>query len=187
MSKVFNFPDAIPKLLGEVVYLRELSEEDIPAWFERASDHESADLAGDSIPESAEMGFSWLQRHREQFRRQIGIRWAIVPQDLAASVGTIGLTITSTEDRIAEIGFVIGRAYWGKGLGTAAAQLVTHYAFHTLGLAEIQAEVLQRNLASRHVLEKLGFQLERDLPGDSQAEMGSEDCYLYVLPKHPPR
>ncbi len=181
MTQTLNFPDVLPTLFGDTVYLRELTEDDIPAWFERASDAESAMLAGDPIPESIAMGFQWLQRHRERFRQQTGLRWAIVPKGSTASVGTIGLTITSKAERIAELGIVINRAYWSKGFGTAAAHLVTGYAFSTLGLAEIQAEVLQRNLASRRLLEKVGFHLLHAIPGDPQADTDAEDCFLLVL------
>jgi ribosomal-protein-alanine N-acetyltransferase len=181
MSQTLHFPDAVPALFGDTLYLRELTEDDVPAWFERASDPESAVLAGDPIPESIEMGSQWLQRHRERFHQQAGIRWAIVPKGSTDSVGTIGLNITSREKRIAELGIVIGRAHWGKGIGTSAAHLVTGYAFSTLGLAEIQAEVLQRNLASRRLLEKVGFQLLRAIPGDPHSETDFEDCFLLVL------
>ena len=174
-------PDAVPTLLGNMVDLRERTQDDVPAWFARASDPESAVLAGDPIPESIELGVHWLQRHRERFHQHAGIRWAIVPKDSTESVGTIGLTITSNEERIAELGIVIGRAYWGKGIGTAAAQLVTGYAFSTLGLAEMHAEVLQRNRASRRLLEKVGFHLLRTIPGDPQSDTDVEDCFLFVL------
>ena len=181
MSQSLYFPDAVPTLSGDMLYLRELTEDDVPAWFERASDLESAVLAGDPIPESVEVGFEWLQRHRERFRQQAGIRWAIVEKGSTHSVGTIGLAITSKEKRIAELGIVIGRAYWGKGIGTSAAHLVTGYAFGTLGLAEIRAEALQRNLASRRLLEKAGFRLLRTIPGDPHSETDFEDCFLFVL------
>ena len=127
------------------------------------------------------MGFHWLQRHRERFRQHAGIRWAIVPKGSTDSVGTIGLAITSKQERRAELGIVIGRASWGKGIGTSAAQLVTGYGFSTLGLAEIQAEVLQRNLASRRLLEKVGFHLLRTIPGDPHSDTNFEDCFLFVL------
>lgn len=181
MSQTLRFPDAVPELFGDLVYLRELTEGDVPAWFERASDPESAALAGDPIPESIDMGFRWLQRHRERFRQQTGIRWAIVPKGSTGSVGTIGLSITSRERRVAELGIVIGRAYWGRGIGTSAARLVTDYAFSTLGLAEIQAEVLQRNRASQRLLEKVGFRLLRAIPGDPHSDTDAEDCFLFVL------
>ncbi len=181
MSKTLNFPDEVPILIGDTVSLREITEADIPAWFERASDTESAVLAGDAIPESIEMGFQWLHRHREQFRQQKSIRWAIVLKGSTQSIGSIGLTFTSKEECIAKLGIVIGRAYWGKGIGTSAAQLVTDYAFNKLCLAEIQAEVLQRNMASIRLLEKVGFHLLRAIPGDPQSETDSEDFFLYVL------
>src|SRR5689334_24860977 len=110
MFNSLHFPDAVPTLVGDMVYLRELTEADVPAWFARASDPESAVLAGDPIPESVDMGVHWLERHRERFRQQAGIQWAIVPMGSAESVGTIGLTISSKEQRRAELGIVIGRA-----------------------------------------------------------------------------
>ncbi len=181
MSQTLNFPDEVPEFFGDTVFLRDIAEDDIPTWFERASDPESAVLAGDPIPESIEMGFQWLHRHRERFRQQTGIRWAIVPKSSTQSIGTIGLTITSKEKRIAELGIVIGRAYWGKGFGTSAVHLVIDYAINILGLAEIQAEVLQRNMASIRLLEKVGFHLMRAILGDLQSNTDSEDLFLYVL------
>src|SRR4051795_7600734 len=42
MFQTLHFPDAVPTLFGDMVFLRELTEDDVPAWFERASDPESA-------------------------------------------------------------------------------------------------------------------------------------------------
>jgi RimJ/RimL family protein N-acetyltransferase len=81
---------------------------------------------------AVEMGVHWLERHRERFRQHAGIRWAIIPKGSTESVGTIGLAITSKDERRAELGIVIGHAAWGKGIGTSAVQLVTGYAFSTL-------------------------------------------------------
>lgn len=181
MAHPLQFPDAVPTLVGDLVSLRELTEDDVPAWFARASDPEIAVLAGDPIPESIAMGVHWLQRHRERFRQHHAIRWAIVPTGATGSVGTIGLTIPPNAAGRVDLGIVIGRSSWGKGIGTAAARLVTDYAFSTLGVAEIHAEVLQRNLASQRLLEKVGFQLLRAISGDPQAATDSEDCFLLVL------
>ena len=181
MSQTLNFPDKVPELFGDTVFLREITEGDIPAWFERASDPESAVLAGDLIPKSIEMGFQWLRRHRERFRQQTGVRWAIVQNSSIRSIGTIGLTIKSKEECIAELGIVIGRAYWGKGIGTSATHLVIDYAINILSLVEIQAEVLQCNMASIRLLENVGFRLMRTIPDDPRSNTDSEDFFLYVL------
>jgi [ribosomal protein S5]-alanine N-acetyltransferase len=184
MSRALRFPQEVPPLRGALVDLREVTVADLPAWFARATDAESADLAGDPIPESVELGHALLQRNRERFSQQLGIRWAIVPTGSTQSVGSIGLAITSNEERTADIGFVVGRAHWGKGLCTCAAALVLDYGFGELDLSAVRAEVLQRNVASRRVLEKVGFRIEREVPGDPQSGGESEDCYIYVL-RHP--
>lgn len=181
MFQTLRFPTVVPHLYGSTVSLRDVTKDDIPAWFARASDAESADLAGDPIPESIEQGYAWLWRHRERFSQQIGIRWAIVPTGATESVGTVGFTVVSKDERACEIGFVVGRPYWGRGLCTSAAQLAIDYGFREFGLAVIRAEVLQRNGASRRVLEKLGFRIERAVPGDPQSGGESEDCFIYVL------
>jgi [ribosomal protein S5]-alanine N-acetyltransferase len=159
-----RFPVAIPTLVTESVSLRQLDEEDIPSWFQRATDVESADLAGDPIPMSQEMGVSWLEKHRDQFRNKVGLRWAIVPRGSAVSVGTVGLVIKSGNEQCADLGVVVARSWWSKGLGGAAIRMVTRYAFSEVGLSEIRAEVLQRNRASIRLLEKTGFNLARVLP-----------------------
>lgn len=50
MSQSLNFPERVPPLAAGSLTLREMTEEDVPAWFERASDPESSRLSGDPIP-----------------------------------------------------------------------------------------------------------------------------------------
>jgi [ribosomal protein S5]-alanine N-acetyltransferase len=166
-----HFPAAIPILLGQGFQLRELNEADIPPWFERATDAESADLAGDPIPDSIEKGTAWLERHRQRFREKTNLRWSIVPTTAQRSIGTVGLLIKSNETVYAELGIVVARSHWGAGFGTAASRLVVQYGFDEVGLPEIRAEVLERNPASIRLLEKTGFELVRHLtPTDEEPE-----------------
>ena len=64
------------------------------------------------------------------------------------------------EDEL-ELGYWIGRPYWGHGYATEAAQAVVGRAFGALGVSCIQAAYFDGNDRSRHVLEKLGFGYER--------------------------
>ncbi len=181
MRQAINCPDVVPELIADSLRLRELCEEDIPSWFERATDVESAWLAGDPIPESIAKGAQWLERHRERFRQQTAIRWAIVIDSAPQSVGTIGLAIISNEERVAELGIVIARAHWSKGIGSSAARRVARFAFETLDLIEIRAELLASNLASRRLLENVGFRLHSMITDFEQTEAGSIEGCLYVL------
>ena len=58
---------------------------------------------------------------------------------------------------IVEIGWTIGKAHWGKGIATEAAQAVVEHGFRRLGLPAIVAVVHRDNAASLRVARKLGF------------------------------
>jgi ribosomal-protein-alanine N-acetyltransferase len=173
-------PDLFPILRGEGLLLRELSEADLPAWFARLSDAESAALAGDPVASSIEAAFEGLRHHREAFRNKEGLRWAIVPDALGVSVGSIGLFRFDPAAASAEIGAVVGRAHWSQGIATRAARLVLGYAFDELGLRRIEAAVLERNHAVKRVLEKLGFERLSHVPPGRGVAAGAEDEVFFV-------
>lgn len=181
MPNSLPFPDTLPVLRDEIVCLRALEESDIPAWFARASDIEAADLAGDPVPASVELGVPWLARQREVFRLRTAMRWAIVPKGVGEGIGTVGLTLPEPQAAEAELGIVVGRPYWGRGLGTAAVRLALRYGFEVLQLQQVRAEVLQRNPASIRLLEKSGFGFVRLQP-PTPAEPEVMLQYLHVNP-----
>jgi len=59
--------------------------------------------------------------------------------------------------RLPEIGFILRRDLWGRGLVTEAARAVVEHVFRTRDIDELRADADPRNLASIRVLEKLGF------------------------------
>jgi len=158
-------PDVFPVLKGGGLTLREMREEDLPAWFARLSDPEAAALAGDPIATSIQAAVDGLAFHREAFRTKEGLRWSIVPDDVAASVGTIGFGTLDQANRKGAIGGAIGRAHWNRGIATAATRLVVDYGFSVLGLERIEAEAMAVNVGSIRVLERVGFQREGLLRG----------------------
>jgi ribosomal-protein-alanine N-acetyltransferase len=60
-------------------------------------------------------------------------------------------------------GYWLGRAYWGRGIGTDAARTLSNYALKSAGLRRLEASVFAQNLASAKVLEKCNFALEATL------------------------
>ena len=74
------------------------------------------------------------------------------------AAGTI--TLLPGEDiarATAEIGYWIGRSYWGRGIATEAIRAATQYGFDSLALHRIFAVPFVRNPASSRVLEKAGY------------------------------
>ena len=53
----------------------------------------------------------------------------------------------------------------GRGYGTCAEQLALQYAFDTLGMVAVNADTIEQNTRSQHVLEKVGFQFVKEENG----------------------
>lgn len=78
--------------------------------------------------------------------------------DSAGPIGGIGInTERGDSPGSAELGYLVGKPFWGRGIATAATKAVTAYGFETLGLDRIFAKVKTSNVASVRVLEKVGF------------------------------
>ena len=91
-------------------------------------------------------------------RRRAGVEYAFaIINERDELVGVNGLVDVSYDDKEAELGYWIGRTFWGHGYATAGSRLVLQYGFEVLGLRRLIARPLERNIASRRVLEKLGF------------------------------
>jgi RimJ/RimL family protein N-acetyltransferase len=78
-----------------------------------------------------------------------------------APIGGIGIEPHHDVARLgAEVGYWIGRPYWGQGHATRALVAYTAWAFPFFGLERLQACVFDWNPASARVLEKAGYAFE---------------------------
>lgn len=73
-----------------------------------------------------------------------------------APLGGVGVGLHDGGRR-AELGFWIGRRYWGRGYATEASARMIGFAREALGVDRITATAAEGNAASRRVLDKLGF------------------------------
>jgi [ribosomal protein S5]-alanine N-acetyltransferase len=80
-----------------------------------------------------------------------------------------------------EIGYVLGRPYWGRGLATELVQALIAFGFKDLGAEKIWAPVDAANGASGRVLEKSGFTLEGILRKDRLKWAEGRDTKIYGL------
>jgi len=83
--------------------------------------------------------------------------WALILKDENKMIGTCGFTRIDYKKKIGEIGYVINKRYWGQGLATEAAIQVIQFAFTVLQLKHLEARYMERNIASRRVMEKAGM------------------------------
>ena len=81
----------------------------------------------------------------------------------------------------AEIGYWLGRDFWGRGIATAAVVALRDYAFETFELERLEASVFGSNPSSARVLEKAGFQQEGRLRKAIVKDGERTDLLIYGL------
>lgn len=82
--------------------------------------------------------------------------WAITAKAGGALMGVIGLAPHGDADAF-ELGYWLGRAFWGKGFASEAGRAVLDHAARAHPARRIVAGHFAENAASARVLAKLGF------------------------------
>lgn len=102
--------------------------------------------------------------------------WAVVDKESGELIGSCGMAHHLDGGPEIDFGYTLARSRWGQGYATEAAAAALRYALEILRLPEIIASVDSRNLASRRVLEKIGFVYQRT----EQLEEGVDLWYIAV-------
>jgi 8-oxo-dGTP diphosphatase len=135
--------------------LRALSEADIPALGELAGDAEvSRYTAVIPHPYGEDDARAFLAESARVLASGRGVNLAV---ERIAEPGLIGCVGISVSDGGAEVGYWIGRPFWGQGFASEAVGAVLPAAFEGFAAPEAFAEVMAANPASFRVLEKAGF------------------------------
>jgi RimJ/RimL family protein N-acetyltransferase len=82
---------------------------------------------------------------------------AVVERSSGAVIGDAGLHPLAGRGPDIELGYTLARAAWGRGYATEMGAALVEHAFSVLGMPRVMAQVEPENVASRHVLEKLGM------------------------------
>ncbi len=98
------------------------------------------------------------------------------------AVGGIGLIVHDDIERCAaEVGYWLGRQFWGRGLATAALRAMTAHAFRSHALTRVYALAFAGNAASIRVLQKAGFRYEGLLRRSAIKDGVVRDQVLYAV------
>jgi RimJ/RimL family protein N-acetyltransferase len=159
--------------------LRPFGNKDAPSIVAQINDRTIArNLLSVPFPYRMTDAQEWLRKVRNAARRKkpTSVNFAI--EIGGQAVGGIGIfKITGHK---AEIGYWLGRKYWGKGIITRAIREIVKFGFGKLGLRRIYAHVFTFNRASMRVLEKAGFRLEGRLRRNVKKGKRLLDEYIYA-------
>ena len=148
---------------SERLIVRPVEEADLPALLLVNGD----DVATRFLPyapwRSLADGRVWLERMKLMGARGESIQYVVTERASGLAIGTCLLFRYEESSARAELGYVLGRNYWGRGLMREALVAVINCAFGAYELRRLEAEVDPLNQASSGLLERLGFTREGQL------------------------
>lgn len=100
---------------------------------------------------------AWAMSHQGAHPRAT---YALVAEVDGDAAGLLTLIVRNLQDRCGEVGFMLGRPFWGRGYAGEAAARLLAFGFDELRLHRIVGECDPENLASSRLMERLGMRRE---------------------------
>ena len=170
----------------ERLILREWRLSDLDDFFEYASVPGVGERAGWAHHENKEKSLEILKRFIEEKKT-----FAIVYKENNKAIGSLGIEKYGREDSLSEffdyqgreIGYVLSKDYWGRGLMPEAVSAVINYLFNRLNYDFVLCGYYDFNNQSKRVQEKCGFKPYRKLNFDTR--MGTVEPGVLSLLTNP--
>lgn len=168
------------RIVTDRLILRPWTIADLNDFYEYARVEDVGQMAGwlphKSIEESRQILSSFIEQKKT---------FALELRESGKVIGSLGVEELRPdpvgEGRFGrELGYVLNKDYWGRGLMPEAVKAVISYCFSELGMDYLTCGHFLRNQRSRRVIEKAGFQYLRD--GLYQTRYGTQEQEaLYIL------
>jgi ribosomal-protein-alanine N-acetyltransferase len=146
-----------------------MSDAEVMAYWDTATIEDPA--------QTAEM----VERQLADVALEFARYWAVERAADGAFVGVCDLSEIDRRHARAEVGFIVGRAYWGEGYTFEAMHAIIGYAAQGLRLKRLQARVHLGNVRSMRLLERLGFEREGLMRGYVERDGERRDCLIFGL------
>lgn len=171
-----NFLPAEMQNQEKRITLRKLNRIDIKYFYVWASDPE--------VTESLTWNAYTSLEDAEKFLKEVAENhpWCKAICLDGVPIGSITLTPGKGSSACkAELGYVIARAFWGKGITTIAVKKAIESGFNDLGIRRVEALVDPENIASQKVLTKAGLKYEGLLKNYVLFKGCVRDRHMYAL------
>ncbi|MER6687935.1 GNAT family N-acetyltransferase [Streptomyces minutiscleroticus] len=152
------------------VELREVHDSDLPVFYRQMNDPEAVRMAAFTAPDPADRTAFDAHWKRLRASRDV-VRTVLADGDVVGSAAVYG------EPGEREVTYWIDRAYWGRGIATAALRAL----LAAVPERPLYARAAADNAASRRVLEKCGFRLTARARGYAEARGEEIDEVVLAL------
>lgn len=165
----------------ERLFLRPFCENDAEDVFRYACDSDVGPIAGWPPHKS-------IEESREIIRTVLSGRetYAICLKNDNKAIGAVALklkgeTDMTDKDDECEIGYWLGKPFWGQGIMPEAVKALLHRAFEEIGMQKVWCGYYDGNIKSKRVQEKCGFVYQWttpdvDVPLMNETRIGHVSC-----------
>lgn len=159
MTNSFDFR-SLPVLETERLRLHPLAPADTPALLRLRSHPEVMRYMDREPLQNLSEASAWVEAALVAMQNGTGINWRMEIKNGEPFIGTVAIWRIIPEHFRGEIGYTMFAEHWGKGYMTEALSALTGYAFQTLRLHSLEANINPNNAASERLLLRLGFEKE---------------------------
>ncbi|MCW3159800.1 GNAT family N-acetyltransferase [Chryseobacterium oryctis] len=146
----------------ERLILRKLQEDDAERMFLLDSNPEVMKYIGMPPLTDIDESKNVIKMIQDQYEANGVGRLAVIEKSTGLLVGWSGLKFLTQEingyKNVYDLGYRFLPETWGKGYASESAKASLHYAFNDLKTEIIYAHAHSENIASNHILTKLGFE-----------------------------
>lgn len=171
----------LPTLLTPRLTLRPVRMSDAADLYEYSRDPEVARHVLWDAHRSIHQTRAYIRYLLRQYRNAAPSTFAIALRDTGKVVGTIGFMWVQPDNRSAEVGYSLSRAFWNQGYMSEALRAVVDFGFGQLGLNRIEAQHECDNPASGHVMRNAGMRHEGTLRQRLYNKGRFVDVELYAI------
>ncbi|MEK3975083.1 GNAT family protein [Psychrobacillus sp. FSL K6-2684] len=150
----------LPILETERLILRKVTLEDIQDMYLYGSDEEVSKYVTWNTHETISDTKGFVEFVLNKYENKQVSPWGIECKENGKFIGTIDFVWWQPNNKTAEIGYVISKDYWRKGLTSEVAKEIIKFGFEKMDLVRIQARCDVENIGSARVMEKAGMSFE---------------------------
>jgi RimJ/RimL family protein N-acetyltransferase len=162
----------IPELETERLRLRAFRNEDLDAYAPMCADPEVMRYLGTGVTLSRDDAWRSMASFLGHWALRGYGMWALEEKATGALVGRAGFLNPEGWPGF-ELGWTLGRAYWGRGFATEAARRALDFAFTDLDQPRVISLIRPANTPSMRVAERLGEVRVGEI------ELLGAPCYVY--------
>ncbi|MDQ4106675.1 MAG: GNAT family N-acetyltransferase [Actinomycetota bacterium] len=141
-----------PELMTERLLLRKMRSDDAGEIFAYASDPEVTRYMRWETHRTIDDSRAFLDLVLGKYEGGGEPDWGIVHKESGRFTGTCGFIEYSPEHSRIELGYVLAKEFWGRGLMPEAVRAIIRFGFEELGLNRIEARCIAENIASATVI-----------------------------------